>query len=383
MKPFTRILAMFVALWGALPPDVAAAEPVYGAGTSIESLTVGSTTYHDVRIRSLNARTVMFTHAGGMASIHLKELPQEWQERFHYDAAADAEAEAALRNVPAPPVATVAPRKIVAKAKAATKFDELLQNFGQPATVQAEVDLRPTFFKLELGVKNQGLRPSCAVFAIVSALEFQNAELTGKVEKYSEEYLLWAVRKSLRRPHPSQSLVPTDPTGQTITDEGFTLSEVVAALRAYGIPLQSSMPNTFGSGIEDIGDPAPEVVREARVHQRVFVEPVPGRDSPTLLNNVIQVLNAGLPVAVGMNWPSAPVIKGYLSTQTPPPDRGHAVTLVGYKVPNGRLDQAYFIFKNSWGPKWGQGGYGTVTYDYLSKYLTDAVLLEIQVDKKA
>ena len=79
-----------------------------------------------------------------------------------------------------------------------------------------------------------------------------------------------------------------------------------------------------------------------------------------------------------MAWPMTPVYNGYLSSQTAAFDRGHAVTLVGYKSATGRLEDAYFIFKNSWGPRWGQGGYGTVTYGYLQKYLNDAVLLEVQ-----
>jgi Papain family cysteine protease len=371
-----RFAALF--LWlslGLLPGRAPAEEPAPGPGSRIDSLTVGPITYRQVQVRSVNARTLMITHAGGMASIHLHDLSPEWQERFHFDPVADAAAEEAAKTAPHP--ASVVQRAKPALKKGVSKFDALLLKFGQPAAVQTEVDLRPKFFQLELGVKNQGFRPSCAVFAIVSALEFQNAELTGKVEKFSEEYLIWAVRKSVRR-LPAVTKSTHDPNGEEYQDEGFALSEVVAALRAYGIPLQASMPNTFGSRIEAIEDPPAAIVQEARNHQRVFVHQLPGRDGVTRLNNIVQTLNAGLPVAVGMSWPGIRVINGYLSTQKGAPDRGHAVTLVGYKSPSGRLDDTYFIFKNSWGPRWGQGGYGTVTYGYLSNYLSDAVLLEVQ-----
>jgi len=97
-----------------------------------------------------------------------------------------------------------------------------------------------------------------------------------------------------------------------------------------------------------------------------------------LINNVVQALNAGVPVSVGMNWPGTRVVNGFISTQKGAPDRGHAVTLVGYKSATGRLEDAYFIFKNSWGPRWGQGGYGTVSCSYLQNNLNDAVLLEVQ-----
>ena len=54
------------------------------------------------------------------------------------------------------------------------------------------------------------------------------------------------------------------------------------------------------------------------------------------------------------------------------------MTLVGYKSPTNQLADTVFIFKNSYGPEWGQGGYGTVTYGYLQNNLQDAVLLEVQ-----
>ena len=63
------------------------------------------------------------------------------------------------------------------------------------------------------------------------------------------------------------------------------------------------------------------------------------------------------------------------------------------KVPNGgfsspyhidfcgiyfRTDPAMFTFKNSWGPRWGQAGYGTASYRYLAKNLNSAVVLDVQ-----
>jgi hypothetical protein len=361
----------------ALPGRAPAEEAALGPGSKIESLAVGSTTYLNVLVLSVNARTVMITHSTGMASVHLRDLSPVWRARFHYDAAAEAAAEEADKAAP-PPVPIVHRAKPVTPVKVSSKFDALLRKFGQPAVVQPEVDLRPVFFKLELGVKNQGQRPSCAVFAIVSALEYQNAMLTGKVEKFSEEYLIWAVRKTTMRLPPAAVAGPADPSAKEYQDEGFALTEVVAALRAYGIPLQSSMPNTFGSKIDAIEDPTPAVVEEARNHQRVFVQPLPGRDRPTRINNIVQALDSGFPVAIGMGWPAGRIVNGFLSSQKPPPDSGHAVTLVGYKSDTGRIEDAYFIFKNSWGPRWGQGGYGTVTYGYLSYNIDEAVLLEVQ-----
>ncbi|EQC45824.1 papain family cysteine protease [Bacteriovorax sp. BSW11_IV] len=42
---------------------------------------------------------------------------------------------------------------------------------------------------------------------------------------------------------------------------------------------------------------------------------------------------------------------------------GHAILLVGYDDV-----KKQFLFKNSWGPKWGQEGYGVIGYDYIENF---------------
>lgn len=356
-----------------------AADSTLAPGSKLDELTVGAVTYRQVIVRSLNARTIVITHAGGLASVRLRDLAPEWQARFHFDPTLEAAAETTPSATPGAAAQRPAPAtaKPGAPKKAAARFDLLLQQFGRSAEVRPEVDLRAKFLQLELGVKNQGHRPSCAIFAVVSALEFQNAELAGRVEIFSEEYLIWAVRKTVQRTPPPGATAGGDAAEDA--DEGFALPEVVEALRAYGIPLQSTMPNTFGSKINAIEEPPAAIVEEARKHQRIFVHRLPGRDPATLINNLVQALNAGVPIPVGLAWPNARTLRtGYLSAQKPQANSDHAVTIVGYKCPTGRLEDTVFVFKNSWGAQWGQGGYGTVTYGYLSNYLGDAVVLEVQ-----
>ncbi len=49
--------------------------------------------------------------------------------------------------------------------------------------------------------------------------------------------------------------------------------------------------------------------------------------------------------------------------KTPQKCGTHAVVLTGYD-----LKEKVFYFKNSWGPYWGQGGYGTLTIDMIDRY---------------
>lgn len=359
-----------------------------GVGATFETLQVGTATaYRQVKVRSINARTLMISHAGGLASVRIQDLSPELQTAFGYDPAAAASADAALRQAQQErdqrrrkeAAAKSEPRKLPVANSA---FEDLLQKFGQAPEIRPLVDLRPKFQELALNVKNQGARPSCAVFAVVSALEYQNAQLTGQAERFSEEYLIWATCRTLNRAVPIQ---PSDANAAETgaedfdgADVGFALSEVVTALRAYGVPPQTRLPYAFGKSMT-AAEPPPEIVDEARNRRRVSVFPLPGHDQATRLANLIQALDAGVPVAVGMGWPPSRSIRaGYLTTQRPRENGGHAVTLVGYENKTGAIRDTVFIFKNSWGTRWGAAGYGFATYDYLLNNLMETALLDIE-----
>lgn len=356
-----------------------------GPGDKIPELDTGRAVYRDVVIRSVNARTVTFVHSGGLASLPLRGLPLEWRQKFGYDPAAEAQAE---RKYEQDRERAESLLRAEAKHAQAERNTALRQRYEQlllfkPGEVVAKelVDMRPRFNELSLGVKNQGLRPSCAVFAVVGALEYLNAEIAGKPERLSEEYLIWATLSLVQRPSPIEgALVPSEDVAEPARiDTGFSLEEVATALRSYGIPTAASMPNTFGKGIREIPTPGPALVEEARTRRQVYVYRVPGRDSAAVLPRVVQALNLGIPVPIGLQWPHYATLRhGYLSEQQPIPGYAHAVTLVGYRCTTGRLQDCVFIFRNSYGNRWGQAGYGTATYGYLQRCLRNAILLEVQ-----
>ena len=372
MKPrFFTVIFACLALASSAP---AVATERYGPGTRFEKLTVGAITYRDVRVKTVNARTVLFVHRGGMASLKLSELDPELQGKFGYDpvaeAASDAAMQAAIKEREARTAAAVAQRRA---AQNESQFDAMLRLFGTPAICREEVDLRPRFRELELFAKDQGRRPSCSVFAVVSALEFINAQNTGTAEKFSEEYLIWATCRTIQR---LGTAVQDRSQAGDDADTGYALTEVVTALRSYGIPPESRMPNTIGRTSNVTAEPSAEVIAAARANGQVAVHLVPGRDTATQLNNIVHALNAGLPAAIGTAWPRFHNMRAALFNSQPPA-YNHAVTIVGYRCPTDKLEDTTFIFKNSWGAAWGANGYGFATYSYLVQNLHTAILLEL------
>lgn len=359
------------------------APPAQVAGLALGTLVVGRTTYEDVRVRSRDTRSVLFTHRGGLASVRLRDLPPATQALLGYDPAADP-------GDPPPPVTR--PRPAPAKParqpapednSTTPQLEQLFLKYDTVPSPKIEQTLQPEFIRLNLSAKNQGRRPSCAVYAVVSALEFQNVRLTGSLERLSEEYLIWATRRSLGLNGPN-AVLARDADGEPTEDVGFTLISVVTALQTYGIPAQAEMPNVPGLAVDDVPVPTPELVTKARARRLVFITQLPGRESGTLVNSLIHALDSGFPVPAALRWPHERSIRaGSLAEQQPLTDAFHAVTFIGYECPSGRLEDTAFIFKNSYGPRWGRGGYGRATWNYLSRHLLEAYVLDVRSNAAA
>jgi hypothetical protein len=357
-------------------------------GAVFEQLEAEGRVYRSVKVLSVSPTTVTIGHSGGIAQLPLRVLTPELQRKFGYTPEAE-EVEALLREAErkhqeAQAAAKPTLQRSVVRAErsgnADTAVGRALAHFGAPPQLQ-RVDLRPRFRELELGTKNQGLRPSCAVFAVVGALEFQNAEATGHAEKLSEEYLIWATRRTLGVPAGEKRVIENaDGSDDDKRDAGFSLMEVLSALRAYGIPLQSEMPNKFGVSMEKIADPGDDIVASARGRRQIATYSVPGMNNTVRIANIMHALNEGVPVVVALRWPHWRTLyrSPVLSEQSPREGRSHAVTLVGYYSENGGTSGLRFIFRNSWGIRWGTGGYGFAEIGYLQRNLLDAVVIEVK-----
>jgi hypothetical protein len=359
------------------PVATSSAPAAAGAASSlpttdiIPELKIGKDVYSDVRVTEVTPLTIVFVHRHGIGSVALADLPPDLQQRFGYDPA-KAAAEAARRraeNSANKVAANVAPGD---KGPPSLSAQQILQRFGQPPKIFAEVNMQPRFDQLGVGVKNQGPRPSCAVFALVSALEYQCAPPEGPAPEFSEEYLIWATLKTLGK---TELAIPRNQA--STLDLGFALTEVAEALRAYGIAMAGELPYHFNITDPHVLEPAADVIERSKKRTPVDGYYITGREPRAQISNIVQVLNAGVPVIIGISWPDQKTFSdNFMLDDQPGLEKfGHAVLLVSYRSKTGKLDDMQFLFKNSYGEKWGQNGYGVITYQYLTKNLHDALFL--------
>lgn len=361
-----RTLLAVCVSWLLLMQTVLASEGQ--VGDRYAELALAGRTYNQVRVSQITPQGLIIFHAQGIAQIPFQELPPKLQAHYGYDPEAEAAYLADRQRREA-----MLPRTQASTAPRTQPVDSILERFGHAPDYQQSVDLRPEFNDLNLHAKDQGRRPSCAVFAVVSALELENARAAGKPEKLSEEYLIWATRETLGIPNVNSPNYDPNRDG----DLGFTLIEVVQALRRYGVPEADAMPNTFGKGMAKIEPPDSALIQEARQRREVRATYVTGKSREAQIANIVQALNTGLPVVVGLGWPHEATLRAAPLLSQQIPQYGHAVTLVGYRNDKGKPDDTRFQFKNSWGPAWGINGHGWVTYEYLKKNLRSAVILEV------
>lgn len=338
------------------------------AAPASETWTVGGKTFERVRVVEVNAATVMIAHAGGLTQLDLATLSPELQQRFHYD---PANAEAWKRDAAAGMAATeqIKQRQTVEQARRA-ELEQMKQRIVQReeesqsdhVEVRNLVDLRPVFAEHSLYLKNQGRRPSCTIFAVVSALEYDYARGFGDTEPLSEEFLIWAFQKAF----PGKSI-----------DNGYNFDEVLMALRQYGVARRSMLPDSFASYLRD-ADPPEAAIEDARNRRAFSMVRFAPRDE-NLVSKMVDVLNKEHLVILGIGWPAPSTIEhqNLLRDQAPQAGPAHAVTLVGYQS-DGTLDGVVFIYRNSYGPQWGEGGYGFMAASYLKKNVMNAFCLIVR-----
>lgn len=353
-------------------------------GESFETVESAGVIYRQATVVATTASTVTIRHADGIAQLPLRHLVPDVQARLGYDPeraeAHERQLEEAVLRQRAEAVQRLrAEQAARLQRRAELAINRVLERLGTRPRI-GTADLRSDFNSLNLGAQNQGQRPSCAVFAVIGALEYEYSKTVGRVEKFSEDYLIWATRRISGRQAVQGQLARESPTLDAVLDDiGFTLEEVLSGLRAYGVPTAAEMPNTTDRRMSRIPEPTAEVVENALRQRRIVFGGLPGDTPAARVDNIIHALNEGVPVVAGFAWPlRLESHRGAIQARDRPSRYAHAVTLVGYTAENADRESVRFIFRNSWGREWGEDGYGSVELGYLQRALYSAIVLQVQ-----
>lgn len=223
----------------------------------------------------------------------------------------------------------------------------------------ARVDLRET--NLLSPVEQQGPIGACTAHAVIGLAEYLLRAWSGESTDFSRMFLY----KNTRRLLGWQG------------DTGAYLRTTIKALRLFGVPPELEWP--YDGELIDI-EPEPYQFAFAQnfralAYARFDQHESRGEDT---LQAIRHALADAFPVVFG--FPVYTSIGNADQTgEIPMPlgrhDQligGHAVLAVGYddaKVIAGATDKGALLVRNSWGPEWGDFGYGWLPYGYLTERL--------------
>jgi C1A family cysteine protease len=228
-------------------------------------------------------------------------------------------------------------------------------------------------------VKDQGNRGTCVAFSAVAVREF----LAGSQPDLSEQFLYWWCD--------DHDPVPEEP-GTTV-EMGFN------GLFQAGVCKESTWRYNSEAikGNEGQGPPPAGASDEAKDYKITKILDL-DENSIDELKKCLNGTNdlPGRPIAFSIpvynSWllSNAVMLSGQITMPLPGEEveGGHAMVMVGYQddasVPGG----GFFIIRNSWGPRWGQNctfgaGYGTIPYQYITKYCWEAFTGEAKTSGKS
>jgi C1A family cysteine protease len=208
------------------------------------------------------------------------------------------------------------------------------------------VDLREFFGEVD-DQQNINCSPASACASLIEYFELRSH---GRIVSPSRLYLYKSARKLARAPG----------------DSGIDLRTVLKAMLRFGSPpdyLWPFDPSTYDQ------EPDPYLHSfSAESKSIVYVRlDNPNTRGTATLKKVKAFLAAGFPVVFGFSLPSA------LSRVADIPYRpahdavygGQAVVAVGFDDARMRTTKGALLIRNSWGPGWGDNGYGWLPYGYV------------------
>lgn len=236
---------------------------------------------------------------------------------------------------------------------------------AQEAALPPRADLATEFTRLGILPQSQGKRDTCSLFAIAGVADFESARRSASNERMSVEFLTWAANAA---------------TGRRGDQAMFY--EAVHGLNTLGICSAQLMP--YESASDENRQPTEQSLAEAKLLSACWqVQWIKRWDVTRGLTDaellaIKSALASGHPVACGLRWPKR--LKGAEILEVPPPEGvfdGHSIVFTGYEDDAANSKEGVLQFRNSAGERWGNGGYGAMSYAYAQAYANDALSLRL------
>jgi len=240
------------------------------------------------------------------------------------------------------------------------KLDAAQAGNGTGAGLDTSVDLREWFSPIE----DQGQLGSCTANAGVGMVEYFERRAHGKHIDASRLFLYKVSRELLHF------------TGDT----GAFLRTTMGALRLFGVPPEEYWPYDI---VTYDREPPAFCYAFAQNYQamRYYRLDPPGTSPDDLLARIKTNLSANLPSMFGFTVYSS-ITQADSNGEIPYPAAGeravggHAIVAAGYddgktirNASGGQATTGAFLIRNSWGPGWGDAGYGWLPYEYVHQGL--------------
>lgn len=222
---------------------------------------------------------------------------------------------------------------------------------------------------IQTPVKNQKKRDTCAYFAVSALVESQMKKLTGEDYDISEEFEVFR-HKVANAWRPEVEFGNTYDILQSIKSDMFVYEEAQ-------LPYQAESPDftkPFSAEQTAFYDLRKQKVPSVQIRSLGMKQLTQMFVRRSWSEHVINEIKQDRPVVVTLNV-AIPHINDEKGTFTMTPEiaaqcdskaipcGGHAILLMGYDD-----ERQVFMFKNSWGPTWGNSGYGYVTFDHVNNY---------------
>ena len=221
-----------------------------------------------------------------------------------------------------------------------TPHPEIVRRVALPA----RCDLRGPFMP---PVYDQGQIGSCVCNASVAAVDFERKKQGEAFLLPSRLWLYYVIRQIEGTP--------------AYDDAGCEIRDAIKVLNRVGVPPETDWPYDVSRFMQA---PPTSAYADAGEHKTLLYSRV--TQAEYFLKHCLAIL--GSPILFGISCFSALESDSVASNGALPmpsageaPLGGHAIMLVGYDDASKR-----FFWRNSWGDNWGNQGYGTIPYAYVT-----------------